>query len=193
MAIMGSLDIAQIALYATRRFFAGLAFYLQRKNMREGYPLVTDGGKRSANQGLFPAPEPKVFDLPHGQGSRTVADNKPERELALRQTEIWNGAPFEPTGDPMVDGVGPAARADRADKPDLTSHGTIKIRPLKSLTECNLAIPKNDPCAMPVIVGDGMVAGTVHDLWVDRFAQLIRYIEVDVTGAGKRLLPMTLA
>jgi hypothetical protein len=105
MAIMGSLDIAQIALYATRLFFAELAFYLQRENMREGYPLVTDGGKRSANQGLFPAPEPKVFDLPHGQGSRTVLDNKPERKLALRQTEIWNGAPFEPTGDPMVDGV----------------------------------------------------------------------------------------
>jgi hypothetical protein len=46
---------------------------------------------------------------------------------------------------------------------------------------------------MPVIAGDGMVAGTVHDLWVDRSAQLIRCIEVDVTGAGKRLLPMTLA
>ena len=35
----GNVDLAQISLYAFWLFFAGLVIYLQRENMREGYPL----------------------------------------------------------------------------------------------------------------------------------------------------------
>ena len=34
----------------------------------------------------------------------------------------WPGAPLEPDGDPMVDGVGPAAYAERLDIPDAAVH-----------------------------------------------------------------------
>ena len=43
----------------------------------------------------------------------------------------WPGAPLEPTGDPMLDGVGPGAYAMRADTPDLTLDGLPKIVPLR--------------------------------------------------------------
>ena len=45
-------------------------------------------------------------------------------ELKAVPVDGYNGSPLVPTGNPMVDGVGPAAWADRADVPDLTFHGT---------------------------------------------------------------------
>ena len=42
--IVGSIDLALIALYAFWIFFAGLIFYLRREDKREGYPLVSDRG-----------------------------------------------------------------------------------------------------------------------------------------------------
>ena len=33
-------DIAQLSLYLFWAFFIGLVIYLQRENMREGYPLA---------------------------------------------------------------------------------------------------------------------------------------------------------
>ena len=55
----GTVDLAQVALYSFWIFFAGLVFYLQRENMREGYPTEDDDGNPT-NQGLFPMPEPKT-------------------------------------------------------------------------------------------------------------------------------------
>jgi photosynthetic reaction center H subunit len=191
--IIGTIDVAQVALYAFWLFFAGLIWYLQRENMREGYPLVNEDGSPAPNQGVFPLPSPKTFKLPHGGGEVTVPGPETEREVNLKRTAVWNGAPFEPAGDPLADGVGPAAWAERADKPDLTLEGKIKIRPLRNLGEWHLAVPKNDPRGLPVYGGDGKKAGTVHDLWIDQSEQLIRYIEVDLTSPGRRLLPMTLA
>ena len=44
----------------------------------------------------------------------------------------WPGAPLEPTGNPMLDGVGPAAYALRADTPDLTFEAaSTEIVPLR--------------------------------------------------------------
>jgi photosynthetic reaction center H subunit len=44
--------------------------------------------------------------------------------------DSYNGSPIIPTGNPMIDGVGPAAWADdRRDEPDLTYHGAAKIVP----------------------------------------------------------------
>ena len=43
------------------------------------------------------------------------------------------GAPFSPTGNPMTDGVGAAAWAERRDTPELDGHGKPKIVPMRTL------------------------------------------------------------
>ena len=53
-----------------------------------------------------------------------------------------------------------------------------------------------DPRGMEVIGADGLPAGTVRELWVDRSEPQLRYLEVEVSGPdGPRrvLLPMTLS
>lgn len=64
----GEFDLASLALWLFYIFFAGLIIWIQRENMREGYPLEDDEGNASSNSGLFPLPEDKTFDLPHGAG-----------------------------------------------------------------------------------------------------------------------------
>ena len=113
-AITGYIDVAQLVLYGFWIFFAGLIFYLRREDKREGYPLESDRSDRAPRVKVvgFPKPpEPKTFLLPHGQGTRT---SPPDDEAPLgdiqgtRLDHPWTGAPLEPTGDPMRDGVGPA-------------------------------------------------------------------------------------
>ena len=41
-AIVGTIDVAQVVLYAFWVFFIGLIIYLRREDKREGYPLVSD-------------------------------------------------------------------------------------------------------------------------------------------------------
>ena len=77
MCIFGNVDLAQISLYLFWAFFACLVIYLQRENMREGYPLEDEEGALSANQGPYGEPTAaKTFKLPHGQGNITVPDRK---------------------------------------------------------------------------------------------------------------------
>jgi photosynthetic reaction center H subunit len=45
---------------------------------------------------------------------------------------------------------------------------------------------------MSVIAADGVIAGTVTDLWVDRAEHVIRYLEID-TGSKKILAPMAMS
>ena len=105
----GNFDLASLAIWMFWAFFAVLVYYLQRENIREVYPLQNDDdGSDSANRVHF-LPQPKTFILPHGRGEVSVPNGQPEdRELALRRTSDANGY-NEPTGDPMVDGVGPAS------------------------------------------------------------------------------------
>ena len=49
---------------------------------------------------------------------------------ALARTAVGEGFPHAPTGDPMVDGVGPASWAPRRDVPELDGHGHNKIVPM---------------------------------------------------------------
>jgi photosynthetic reaction center H subunit len=82
----------------------------------------------------------------------------------------------------MVDGVGPAAYAMRADHPELTLEGHTKIVPLRVDNEWGIASQDRDIRGWPVRGCDGQDAGTVKDLWVDRSEHLFRYIEVDLGG-----------
>jgi photosynthetic reaction center H subunit len=61
--IVGTIDLALVSLYAFWLFFAGLIYYLQTENMREGYPLEDDDGKPAAGPGLFPIPKGAVNDM----------------------------------------------------------------------------------------------------------------------------------
>ena len=49
------------------------------------------------------------------------------------------------------------------------------------------------PRGLPVLGADGMSGGKVVDLWVDRSEMLFRYLEVDVGGGRRALLPMNFA
>lgn len=191
----GNVDLASISLWLFLVFFALLIFYIQRENMREGYPLEDEEGNPSANQGMFPVPDDKTFVLPHGRGEVTVPSGQnPERTgLALERTNAANGFPFEPTGDPMADGVGPASWAPRRDVPELDGQGHPKIVPMSAADSFFVAAGR-DPRGLPVMAGDGDVVGEISDMWIDEPEQLVRYLEVDLSGdGGKRLIPMTMA
>lgn len=104
----------------------------------------------------------------------------------------YNGSPIIPTGNPMTDGVGPAAyNASRRDEPDRTYHGAAKIVPMRADAAFTVAKGDPDPRGLPVIAADKQVAGTVVDLWVNRSEPQVSYYEVQLTGSGeRRLLPV---
>lgn len=189
----GNFDLAQLALYAFWVFFAGLIVYLQRENMREGYPLVNDDGAKAANEGLYPEPDKKTFHLPHGRGDVTVPDDRIDtRDVAVERIMAADGYPFEPTGDALADGVGPASWVARQDWPELDGHGHAKIVPMRSAPQFTHAAGR-DPRGMDVIARDGVVVGKVSDMWLDKPEFLVRYLEVDLADGGSRLIPMTMA
>lgn len=192
-AITSYFDVAQITLYAFWLFFAGLIFYLRREDKREGYPLISDRSDQVVVQGLPEVPAPKSFILPHG-GVTLAPREEPIREFAAVPGAAWPGAPIVPTGNPMVDGIGPAAWAWRSDEPDLAfDDGQPKIVPLRAAADFFLAWEDPDPRGMLVLGADGEIAGTVVDVWVDRSEVVIRYLEMSlsgVAGSGNVLVPM---
>ncbi len=101
------------------------------------------------------------------------------------------GAPLEPQGNPMLSGMGPAAFAERSDKPDITVHGEARIVPLRAAPGFFLNPEDPDPRGMTVIAADGQVAGTISEVWVDRAEAQPRYYEVSLAGGKKVLLPAT--
>ena len=107
---IGHLDVAQIVLYAFWFFFAGLIWYLRQEDRREGYPLEseTDGvGER----GYLFIPDPKTFLLDDGTKIKAPTYVGDTRPVNATKVEPWPGAPLEPTGDPLLAGVGPGSWA----------------------------------------------------------------------------------
>lgn len=196
----GNFDLASAAIWLFWLFFAGLVIYLQTENMREGYPLRDDNDDVPANESLWPTPKEKTFHLRDGRGELTVPsieyeDSKMRHDLALAPSSPSTGSPWIPTGDPMVDGVGPAAWAPRADHPELDAHGHVKIRPMATLPDFHVSAGL-DPRGKPVVGGDGEVIGRITDMWIDIPEQMVRFLTVDLNpeGTGKtRLIPMNLA
>ncbi len=187
----GNFDLAQLALYSFWLFFAGLVVYLQRENQRDGYPTENEDGSDAG--ATFGVPEPKTFILPHGQGTVQFPNSwREDRVFAMEPTSPSAGAPYEPTGNPMLDGVGPAAYAMRKDTPELDAHGKPSIVPMR-LADGFRVLAGKDPRGLSVIAGDGEIAGTVSEMWVDEAECIVRYLEVDLGGGGKRLIPMPLA
>ena len=198
VTFFGDFDLASAAIWGFWIFFAGLVFYLQTENMREGYPLEMEDGSPSPNQGPFPVPKPKTFETIDG---RTITVPSPENEaahrrdnLALEKMAVSEGFPQVPTGDPMADGVGPASWSPREDAPELDAHGKPKITPMAG-HESFFVSAGRDPRGMPILSKDDQVVGHCTDMWIDEGEQEVRYLEFELEsehGSGKRLVPVQL-
>ncbi|MCB1742214.1 MAG: photosynthetic reaction center subunit H [Gammaproteobacteria bacterium] len=194
------MDVAQVVLYAFWIFFAGLIYYLHRENKREGYPLESDltelSGGRIVVEGFPPVPPPKSYRLHDGSIVQKPDHKVDTRLLRALPVAPWPGAPLQPTGNPMLDGVGPGAYAQRADVPDLTPEGEPKILPLRALSAFALDERDPDPRGMAVVAVDGGAAGEVCDVWIDQSELLIRYLEVRLPSSETEqrvLLPLNFA
>ena len=190
-AITGYMDVAQMVLYAFWLFFFGLIWYLHRENKREGYPLVDPHDPNYRPQGFPAVPKAKTYVLPHDQGTRDAPRNIEERELKARKARTA-GFPIEPTGNPMLDGVGPAAWAVRPEHPDLTYDGEPKIVPLRVATDFSVETRDPDPRGRPVYGVDDEIGATVKDIWVDRSEPQIRYLELEADGK-RVMMPLNFA
>lgn len=192
--ITGYIDVAQLTLYVFWAFFFALIFWLRREDRREGYPLESDPSGKVKDRGFLLMPKAKTYHLRDGSTVTTPNYKRDERPVAARRVGNWPGAPLVPTGNPLVDGVGPAAWAERADKPDTTWDGEPKIVPSRADPHYVVASGDPDPRGLTVFGADRRAAGTVTDIWVDRAEHVVRYLEVDGgPGVGSLLVPMNLA
>ncbi|MFM2043177.1 MAG: subunit of photosynthetic reaction center complex [Pseudomonadota bacterium] len=198
-AITQYIDVAQLALYGFWIFFLFLVLYLLKENKREGYPLVAEDRRnnRVMVQGFPAIPDPKTFRLFHGGTYTAPPGNIDTREIAAVPAGNFPGAPLEPTGNPMIDGIGTAAWAMRQDVPDTTAEGANRIVPNR-VDPHHFVVPEDpNPVGMNVIAADRKVAGVVREIWIDRSEPRITYLEVEVPLAGGRsrmvLLPQTMA
>jgi photosynthetic reaction center H subunit len=194
-AITNYIDVAQLALYTFWAFFAGLIIYLRREDKREGYPLESSRTTRSGGRVKvvgFPAPPPpKTFQIGPGE-SVTVPDRRKDAApIGATPSSPWSGAPLDPNGNPMSAAVGPGAYPIRDEVPDHAIDGGPKIVPMRVAAGWSVATPKSDPRGRAVVGADGVEAGTVTDLWVDRSEPQVRYLEVTVAGRAV-LVPIAL-
>lgn len=182
-------DLVDVCLWAFTIFFFCLIWHLQREGMREGYPLEEEPSGRTESAGFFFVPPKKTFILPNGRGTIEMTYGKADtRDLALSRSAPWPGSPFLPSGDPMKDGVGPASYAERLDEPDLTWEGLDRISPYRLNPDYSVSPKDIDPRGLKVFGLDGVSAGTVTDLWVDRAEAIIRYLELKLDGSGEHIL-----
>ncbi len=180
-AITGYVDLAQILLYVFWLFFAGLIYYLIREGHREGYPMVSDGLSREV-QG-WPVPSSKTFKTVHGDV--VVPDpRRSEPEYSAADTYASPGSPIEPTGNPLLAGVGAGAWSNRADVPDMMHAGGPKIIPLRVALAYSVSKNDTDPRGLDVIAGDFKIAGKVVDVWLDQAEMMFRYLEVETLAAS---------
>ena len=188
------IDVALLVFYAFVLFFIGLIFYLRREDRREGYPLEdTVSGRHLSAGGALHTASTKSFLLPFDHGTVTAPTKGREPvDIAARRTARFPGAPLAPTGNPLVDGIGPAAWADRAKRPDLDMEGHPRIVPLASAAGYSVSSKDPDLTGWPVVGADGEVAGMISDLWIDKADRLVRYIQLSGEG-GILLAPMMMA
>ncbi len=186
------IDVAQVALYVFWAFFAGLILYLRREDHREGYPLVSEvpGQTEMVTTEGFPMPSPKTFRLYHGGVAYAPQAGEPRMAEGGVPAAIFPGAPLEPTGNPLLDGIGPASYCNRLDLPDLTIDGLEKFKPLRVALEYRVDPRLPHPQGMRVIAMDGIDVGGVIELWIDEVEHEVVFLEVELTGvaASPRIL-----
>jgi photosynthetic reaction center H subunit len=171
-------------------FFAGLIWYLRGEDRREGYPLESeqDGGVK--DRGFLFIPSPKTYSLAGGarlQAPNYVAD---ERAHKLAKVERWPGAPYEPTGDPLLAEVGPGSYALRPDVTEKNAEGKDLISPLRVATNFAPSPDGGNPLGFTVLGADHKAAGVIKDIWVDKSEAVLRYYEIGLEGGGSVLAPV---
>lgn len=192
-AITGYIDVAQLALYGFWVFFIGLIIYLRREDKREGYPLQNDSGRVKV-QGFPAVPAAKAFRLADGRTVLAPDPAKDEGPIAAVPLGHGPGDPLEPTGNPMLAGVGPGAYTPRGNHPERRIDGQPLIVPLRAAPGFGVASGDPDPRGMKAVGADGSSGGTVTELWVDTAEPLIRYLEVTLQNEPRTVLvPMTMA
>ena len=189
-SLTNSVDIAQITLYVFWGFFAGLIYYLRREDHREGFPAVSSVPGQTdlvVEASSFMIPPPKIFRLFTG-GTVLAPPGMPPRmpEGAVPAAQ-FPGAPLEPTGNPLLDGIGPASWAYRMDVPDLTIDGLNKFKPLRLALEYRLDPHMFHPQGMRVVASDGIEVGTVVDVWIDEIAHEVVFLEIELDGISASL------
>ena len=194
-AITQYFDVAQITLYAFWIFFAGVVIHIRREDHREGFPLVSDlPGRVPLEEPGFLVPGPKTFVLNDGTTEIAPRTEAPEAEPMAVPVASFPGAPLTPTGNPLVDGVGPAAYAKRREIVDVMwETGAPRIVPRRVDPDFYVAAEDPDPVGMQVRACDGVIVGTVVDIWNDRSETVLRYLEIELAATGRRVLaPATL-
>ncbi|MEM8547220.1 MAG: photosynthetic reaction center subunit H [Pseudomonadota bacterium] len=192
--LFGSIDLVEILFTLFWVFFIALVVYLQRESRREGLPLAYESGGDTVS-GRTDNISFKTFKKAHG-GEVTVPRPVVERAIAAEPADSFPGAPLIPTGDPLVDGVGPAAWSDRQDEVDLTINGEPRIVPMRTQPSFHVDERDPDPRGMSIVAADGVEVGKVVDAWIDVPEPMIVYMEVDVAeayGSGNVLVPFAFA
>lgn len=188
------IDVAQVALYVFWVFFVLLVLYLARESKREGYPLRSDRSDHIKIQGFPAMPEPKTYLLANGNEVQLPSGKNDDHRVLAAADGRTSGDPIVPTGDPMLDGLGAAAWAEREDHPDVDLHGNPRIVPMRTLSD-DYYVPEHstDPRGANVIASDGVVVGSISDIWLDRMEYLPRYFEITLSEGGKALVPMMMS
>ena len=177
-------DVAFVSLQVFFLFFFGLIVYLRREDKREGYPLVGEGPGQLSD-GVFPTTPSKKTYLLHDGSTLTLPREPNERTLALKLVPgPSEGAPSEPTGNPLRDAVGPASYALRQDHPDESWEGEPRIVPLRAAKDFFIDPRDPDVRGWPVVAADGKSPGTVTEAWVDR---LIARLDTALAEDGRLL------
>lgn len=195
------IDVPEVVFVLFLLFFLGLVYHLRMEDKREGYPLESDRtdttGGRVRVVGFPNMPKPKVFLRKFG-GPVLAPGPRRERDLTGLVVPLHDfpGSPVVPTGDPLVDGVGPASYALKEEVPDMTWDGHPNIVPLRKLPEHAMEATETSPIGMDVITRDGLKVGTVCDLWINVSELFGRYLEVELSprfGGDHVILPVAFA
>ena len=195
------IDVPEVVFILFVLFFLGLMYHLRMEDKREGYPLESDrtdmSGGRVKVVGFPHMPKPKVFLRKFGEPVLAPGPRL-ERDLTGLAVPLHNfpGSPIVPTGDPLVDGIGPASYVLKEEVPDMTWHGEPNIVPLRNLPQHAVEGSETSPIGMDVVTRDGVRVGTICDVWINVAELFGRYFEVQTTpqfGDDRVILPIAFA
>jgi photosynthetic reaction center H subunit len=187
-AITEYIDLTLLLFNVFFLLFLGLVAYLHRESKREGYPLVNDR-HQPVSGGLFGMPGTKTYLLPDGTSmSAPHARDANVPNYGDTDTSLGMNLPITPTGNPMLQGVGPGTYTQRRDVSDLTFDGKVRIQPLRAVPHAKISDKDPDLRGMGVFGCDGKGAGHCVDVWIDISETMIRFIEVEVANSTKRAL-----
>lgn len=185
-AITADIDVPQLVLGAFFLFFFGLIYHLRQEDKREGYPAIDTETARE-RPGFPPLPAAKTFHLLNG-GTVTTPRIDPPEPLAARPLHWAPGSPITATGDPLLEGIGPAAFVLRREEPLIYGENHIQVLPMRAIRGWEVFEGATDPRGMDVVSADDVVVGRISDLWVDRSVKIMRYLEVDLMAGSRRAL-----